>query len=336
MIKKIGKRLLILGVIAIIVVAGLMLVKAKRAKEAQTPPPKTYAVVVKTIVPKPSKVQLSLPYLAQVENERNVVLSSRMSARVVTIKHSGEKVKKGEIVAKLDTAELNANIASVKIALENLKKRHARTQALYKVKGASIEQLQKEESEIAALEAKLEALKSQLGYATLLAPVSGTIAKVFESEGSIAMPGKPLLSISSTEGFSLLVRLPDDVTPDAVIFRGKRYPVRALGSTYQGLNEYKVSLDDTQVTAGETVDIRVVVFEGKGIKLPFDALLDRNGKSVVFTVEGNKTTPQEVHIVQKGEEGVVIREDLSKEKIVVEKPDILLKLLTGISVKVKE
>jgi len=333
MIKKLGKRGLILLVIAGIVAGGLMLVKAKRAKEAQTPDPKVYAMVVKTMQAKPSQVQLTLPYLALVQNDENVVLSSRMSARVLMIKKSGEPVKKGEVLAKLDTEELKANIDSVKISLANLLKTHKRTKALYRVKGASIEQLQKEESNIAALKAKLKSLQNQMSYATLVSPVSGVIAKAFETEGSIAMPGKPLLNISATKGFSLLARLPDGIKPNAIIFKGKQYPVHALGSTFHGLNEYKGYVDAAHLTAGETTEIRVVIFEGNAIKLPFDAILNRDGKSYVLVTRKDKAVPKEVHIVQKGEEGVVIKEDLQKEKIIIAKPDILLKLLTGISVR---
>jgi RND family efflux transporter MFP subunit len=278
---------------------------------------------------------LTLPYLAQVYNDDNVVLSSRMSARVLMIKKSGQLVEKGDLLVKLDTQELQANIDSVKISLANLRKTHQRTKALYRIKGTSIEQLQKEETNIAALQAKLKSLENQMSYATILSPVSGVIAKVYEGEGSVAMPGKPLLSISASEGFSLLVRLPNDIRPDGVIFKAKRYALSALGSTYQGLNEYKTYVEDSNLTAGETVEVRVVVFEGRGIRLPFDTLLDRNGKSYVLVVKGSIAVPKEVHIVQKGEEGVVIREDLSGLKLVVAKPDILLKLLTGIALKVK-
>ena len=335
MIKTFAKRILILLVIAVIAAGGMMLVKAKKAREAKTPVAKVYSMVVKTMQASPAQVQLTLPYLAQVQNDENVVLSSRMSARVLMIKKSGDPVEKGEILAKLDTEELQANIASVEIALANLLKTHQRTKALYKVKGASIEQLQKEESNIAALRAKRKTLDNQMSYAELVSPVSGVIAKAFETEGSIAMPGKALLNISATKGFSLLARLPDGIKPKAIIFEGKQYPLQALGSTFQGLNEYKAYVDAAHLTAGETTEIRVLVFKGMATKLPFDAILNRNGKSYVLVVNGDKTVPREVHIVEKGEEGVVTKEDLSKEKIVVAKPDILLKLLTGISVKVE-
>jgi len=335
MIKTLGKRGLILLIIAALVAGGMMLIKAKQHKEAQTPLPKHYAMVVTTMEAKPSEVELTLPYLAQVENDDNVVLVSKMSGRVLKIKKSGERVEKGETVAILDTEELQANLDSVNISLANLLKTHQRTKALYRVKGASIEQLQKEESEIASLRAKAKSLKNQMSYAVLTSPVSGVIAKAFETEGSVAMPGKPLLNISATKGFSLLVRLPDAIKPDAVLFQNERYPIQPLGSTYEGLNEYKAYVEAPHLTAGETTEIRVIVFSGEGTKLPFDAILNRNGKSYVLKMEEDHAVPHEVHLVQKGEEGVVVSEDLSGMKIVVAKPDILLKLLTGLSVKVK-
>jgi len=331
--KKILKPVLILAVIALLVVLGLKAVKNKRDKEASTPAAKIYPVVVQTMVPKISDTRLTLPYLAVSTNEADVTLSSRIASRVESIKRSGERVKAGEVVARLDITDLTAKIDATKISLKNQIASFKRTKNLYKVKGASIEQLQKQQSTIASLHATLKTLQNQLDYATLTAPISGIVAKTMAAAGDIAMPGKALLSISALQGFSLLVRLPDTIKPDTIIFKGKEYPLVALGSTFQGLNEYKAYIDTVHLTAGETTEIRVVTFEGRATKLPFDAILDRNGKSYVLIIEKGRAIPTEVQIIQKGEEGVVIKEDLSKEKIVVAKPDILMKLLTGISVK---
>lgn len=336
MIKKILKALLILLVIAAIVFGGMKLIKAKREKEAQTSVAKVYPLVLKTMIPTREKVKLTLPYLAQVINEENVVLSAPMAARVLSIKKSGTKVEKGEILATLDTAELRANIDAANISLKNLFQTHKRTKALYRVKGASVEQLQKEESSIASLKAKLKALKNKLGYATLKAPLAGVIAKNFASVGTVSMPGKPLLSISAKKGFSLLVRLPDDTKAKAIRFQDKNYPLTPLGTTFHGLHEYKAVIDEANLSDGETVDVDVVLFDGTAQKLPFDAILDRNGKHTVFIAKGHQAVAKEVHIEQKGQEGVVLQEQLEGEKIIVAKPDILLKLLSGIAIKVEE
>ena len=80
----------------------------------------------------------------------------------------------------------------------------------------------------------------------------------------------------------------------------------------------------------------VVVLQHKGILLPFDALLNRDGKSYVLLVKGKKAELKEVHIVQSAEQGVVVSENLEGMQIVLAKPDILLKLTSGYALKVEE
>ena len=334
--KKTVKILIAVVVVAALALGGIKAVKAKRAKEASQPVAKVYPVVVDSYTPRFAPVQLTLPYLATVVNEEDVTLASRLSGRVEMIKKSGERVAKGDIVARVDSAELDAKIESAKVALKNLLKTHARTKALYRVKGASIEQLQKEESQIASLKAQIAALTNQRAYAVLRTPVSGVIAKSFETEGSIVLPGKPLVKISAQKGFSLLVRTPDSVIPKALLFGGKRYGLHALGTTFHGLNEYKAFVDVAGLTAGDRVDVNVVVFDEEATKLPFDTLLSRKGENNVLLIQGDHAVAKPVTILQSGEEGVAIAEDLKGSKLVLAKPDILLRLLSGYRLKVKE
>jgi multidrug efflux pump subunit AcrA (membrane-fusion protein) len=337
-------------VVAALVVGGVKAIKNARAKDAATPKAKIYPIVVKTMNPKLSQAKLTLPYLAEVANDKDVKLSSRIAARIVSIKRSGSSVKKGEVVIKLDTTSIEGSLSSVKeqyqaaeIALKNLEATHKRTLELLKVQGASIEESQKEESMIAGARANLNALnqkeielKNNLSYATITSPVNGVIAKTFSSRGAVSAPGKPLVAISSKNGFYLMVRVPTDLSIQGVSFNAKTYPVTALGTTYHGLAEYKVYTGSSNMTSGDRVEVDVVVFNNKAILLPFDALLNRNGKSYVLVVDGKRATAQEVHIIQSAEQGVVVSDNLEGKKIVVAKPDILLKLVSGYTLKVEE
>jgi len=334
--KKLVKIVLILAVIAALVLLGMMAVKNKKAKEASAPAAKTYPIVVQVMTPEVSDVTLTLPYLAESINETDVTISSRIASRIESIKKSGESVKAGEVVAKLDTTDLTAKIGAAKISLDNLIRSYKRTQALYKVKGASIEQLQKQQSAIASLHANLKTLNNQLSYATLTAPISGIIAKSLAAEGDIAMPGKPLVQISADKGFSLLVRTPEDIDPKAVIYKGEVYQLSALNSTANGLKEYKAYVDTEGLAAGDRVEVDVIVYEERGIKLPFDAVLNRDGKSYILRTDGNSSKAQEIHIIQSAQEGVVVSDQIKGQKIIVAKPDILLKLVSGYALKIKE
>ncbi|SFV61066.1 efflux transporter, RND family, MFP subunit [hydrothermal vent metagenome] len=335
--KSLLKVGLVLLVVAGLAILGIKKIKDKRAKEASTPIAKIYPIIAKSIEPKSSQVKLTLPYLAIGENESDVTLSSRIASRVEEMIQSGASVKKGEVIARLDTTEIKSNIKALKVSLLNLQKSHKRTQALYRVKGASIEQLQKEQSQIAELKAKIESLKNQLSYATLISPIDGVVTKVLLAVGDIAMPGKPMVQISANSGFSLLVRTPEEIRPKAVMYNEKEYKLNALNSTYHGLKEYKAYLNEAKgLTSGERVEVEVVVFEGQGILLPFDAILNRNGESEVLVVDGKHATPKKVTILQSAEQGVIVEDDLSSLKIVIAKPDILLKLTSGYALKVKE
>ena len=347
---KIVKVGLSVAVVAALVVGGVKAVKKARAKDANTPQAKIYPIVVSHFSPKMSEVELTLPYLAEVANDKDVKLSSRIAARIVSIKPSGSSVKKGEVVVTLDTTSIKSSLVSVKeqlqaanISLKNIQATHKRTLELLKVQGASVEESQKEigliantQAQRASLKQKEIELRNNLSYATIISPVNGVIAKTFSNRGALSAPGKPLVAISSKNGFYLMVRVPSEVTMRGVNFHSKEYRATALGSTFHGLSEYKVYTGDSKLISGDRVEVDVIVLHEKATLLPFDALLDRDGKSYILVIDANKAIPQEVHIVQSAEQGVVIAENLEGKEIVVAKPDILLRLSSGYALKVKE
>jgi multidrug efflux pump subunit AcrA (membrane-fusion protein) len=346
-ILKIGIALL---VIIGLVVVGVKKLKEKREANSNAPQAKIYPIVVDSFSPKMKKVRLTLPYLAEVANDKDVKLSSRIAARILKIKRSGSVVKKGDIVVELDTTNIKSSLASVKeqlqaasLSLKNLKATHQRTLDLLKVQGASIEESQKETSMIATAEAALVSLKQKkielknsLSYAQIISPVDGTISKTFSNVGALSGPGKPLVAISSENGFYLMVRIPNDLPIIGVIFEGTEYSATALGSTYHGLSEYKVYVGDKKLISGDRVEVDVITLEQNAMLLPFDTLLNRDAKEYVLVINGNKADPKEVHIIQSAEQGVVVSENLEGKNLVVAKPDILLRLVSAYLLKVKE
>ena len=349
-VKGFLKFIIFIAVVAGLAFLGIKKVKEARAKDASTPKAVVYPIVASTISPKISNVKLTLPYLAEVDNDNDVQIASRVAARVERIKKTGEQVIKGEIVVRLDTTstrsainEIKSQIRASKVTLANLEATHRRTLKLLKVQGASIEQSQRESSQIASIKEKINALrekivslKNNLSYATITSPVDGVVSKSFVSQGAISSPGKPLLSIRSKNGFYLKVRVPSETKIRGVILNHKFYSATPLKSTFHGLNEYKVYTNDNSLVTGDRVQVDVVVFNQQATLLPFDAILNRDGKSFVLVANGNRAKPQEVHILKSAEQGVAISDNLEGKKIVVAKPDILLKLTSGYALKVEE
>lgn len=357
--KKILKYIIILVIIAGIVIGGMKIIKAKRQAEAQLPKAVTYSLNVKTLQPKVTNTSLTLPYLAITKSNDDVKISSRVSARIEYIVKNGKVVRKGDKIVKIDDKDLKTQLETVRlnikslesqlnskqIALKNLNNTHQRTQKLLDVKGASQEEFDREVTNIEAaksgidtlkfkiqeLEANKASINNKLSYTTIKSPVDGIVTRL-SNVGDIAMMGKPLISISAKSNSYLLVRLPLDIDAKSIVYNKKVYPLSALNTTSNGLLEYLANINEN-LASEQTINIDVVIFNGDGYKLPHDAILNRNGKSYVLVVNGDKASPKKVKIVANGEQGVIVDGVKTDEKIVIAKQDILLKLLSGIKVK---
>jgi len=344
------KQIIQLSIVILIVIGGIVAIRKAVVKDRSLPVAKTYDITVSTIKPQVTDVTLKLPYLAITQNDQDVALASKIAARVEFVVTSGTMVRKGQVVARLDNTTVEASrksvisqLASANTALKNLQATHKRTLELLAVKGASIEQSEREESSLAALEAQVESLKQNLNdvnntmtYATIASPVDGVVSKNILNVGDMAMPGQPVISVSAAKDFYLMVYVPSNVKVYGVEVNDKPYNAVPLNTTMNGLAAYKVKVDVPGMTTGEKVEVNVIVYKGKGIELPFDAILNRDGVSYVLVKNGDKADPVKVNLIQSGEEGAVISNtELQGKELVVAKQDILLNLLTGATLKAK-
>ena len=345
------KTIIWIVVVVVILTGAVTVVKKAKKRDSDAPIAKTYSMVVNTIKPELKEATLTLPYLAIVQNDEDVILASKISARIESLKSIGTTVSKGQVIVRLDNTSvesgiqsINAQIASANTGLKNLQSAHKRTLELLAVKGASIEQSEMEESRIVEAESKIEALNqssndlvNNRSYATITAPTSGMISKSMLNVGDMAMPGQPIAIISAKGGSYLKLSVPADLKVYGVTMNGTSYQTIPLNSTFNSLAEYKVINNDLALMTGERVEVNVEIFKGIAIKLPFDAILNRSGRSYVFIKDNDKSIATEINIIQSGEDGIVISNNqLAGKEIVVEKQDILLKLLTGVSLKSKE
>ncbi|GAX87876.1 conserved hypothetical protein [Lebetimonas natsushimae] len=343
-----------------LVIGGVKLVKKRKAEEAKLAAAKIYPIVVKTIQPK-TQATLTYPYLALVKNDSQITVTTKFTGKVTCIVNAGEVVHKGVIVAKIDDTNLKANLKATNekikslreklnaenITLKNLIATHKRTAALLKVKMASIEQYQAEESKLASLKAQIQAdkntlhsLKAQktailndLKYTEIKSPIDGVIAQKFVNKGDNAFPGKPLLTIATNKGNYLFVAVPDNFKK--AIYKNKMYNLIALNSTFNGIPSYKINVNDKNLILGEKVKIKLVSFNGNATILPYNSILTINGKNYVFIPNGKHAQIKEVHILAKGTEGVAVKEKINSP-VIISKPDILLRIKAGYPIKIME
>jgi len=353
------------GLVAVVavglVVGGVSLIKAKKEKLAQDKPMKSYTMLVSTMDVKKQDEVLTLPYLATIQSDNNVFISSRVSARIENIAKCGKKVKKNELLVKLDTRELLAKKTALKLQIDTtlsdvsakqntlitIKSSHDRTKELLAVKGASQESYDKEASAIISLEAAINSLKnkikilqtnlieidSAISYAIIKSPISAMVSKCYMNQGDIATPSKPILRLESQNGKYLLVR--SGIKAKELIYEDKVYPLIKMDNTYDGLEEYRADIS-SDLSTNQRVDINLIVYDERGIKVPLGAILQKDSHTYCFVAKGDKADVVEVKILAQGIEGVVVDGLKDGAKIVVAKPDVLLKLLAGVGISTKE
>lgn len=260
---------IIIGVL--LVGSGVMVVKNKKKAMAHLPSMKVYHQVVSMTTPQNQDIILTLPALAEVQSDQDVVLSSKLSSRITSMVKSGDKVMKGQVVVTLDheellakkeaislqTFSLDAEITAQQVALDTALASHKRTKTLLDARGASVEEFDAEKSKLASLRAGLKGLTSKKGvlkqnekevsnllsYAVITSPIDGMVSSTSANVGVIAMPGKPLLSIQADSGKYLLVRSADDIRPEKVLFEEQSYPLVVLNHTFKGLDEYRADVE---------------------------------------------------------------------------------------------
>ncbi len=105
----------------------------------------------------------------------------------------GQKVQKGQILAKIDDGGLSQQLSQLKIQEELAKTTFERQQRLWDQKIGSEMQYLQAKSNYEAQNQAIAQLEQQVAKTIVTAPFSGTIDDVFTEQGSVVMPGQSQL-----------------------------------------------------------------------------------------------------------------------------------------------
>ncbi|NPA55175.1 MAG: biotin/lipoyl-binding protein [Epsilonproteobacteria bacterium] len=353
---KILQFIIAITLAGLLALGGIMLIKKRRAEDAHSQTAKIYPIVVKTYQAKEHEAILSLPYLAEVKNDKEVTINSKFAGKILYIAKLGDKVRKGDILVKIDNTDLKAKLKEVnsqinslknklnaeKLNLNNLLATHKRTKQLLDVKMASIEEYQNEQNKIANLKASIkadtnniQALKANkasiinnMSYTLIKSPIDGVISAKFLNKDDNVFMAKPILKISANNGNYLFISLAND--KKEIIYKNKFYPLIPLHTSINGLLNFKAIVNDKNLINGQKVNIQVVEFHKQAKTYPYDSILSINNQNYVFDISGGV---HKVNIIAKGENEVVLQN--APDEVIVAKPDILLKIKAGYPITIK-
>jgi RND family efflux transporter MFP subunit len=131
-----------------------------------------------------------------VNADKNIIVSPETGGNIVTIDaKEGDKVRKGQILGRLNTEMIERTIKEVQINYDLAVTTYNRRKKLWDQKiGSEMEFLQAK-SQKESLEQKLESLRAQLDMALIKSPIDGIVDEIYQKIGEIAGPQIPFARV---------------------------------------------------------------------------------------------------------------------------------------------
>jgi RND family efflux transporter MFP subunit len=258
----------------------------------------------------------SFPVLATVLTSEEITLACQIQGEILEMgPREGQTVKKGELLARIDTREIDqqilaeeAKLEAAKADLVNKTDQFKRLKAVLDKGGTSQSEYDAAQTAVLAaehtvesLKRLIEALKIRKGYGEIRSPANGIVAARLAEPGNICAPSEPLYRITVTGGARVRVALPqniiDKLQPDStlVLTNGKDlinvtlsriFP--ALDARALGFAEASVDKPPFGAKSGGRVPGRVILSQRKqALVVPHKALLVSSSdpaKGTVFKV----------------------------------------------------
>jgi len=315
--KKIIIRLISIIAVVVLIIKGKGLLESRKAEIANESLPALGSVTVPVVKAKQGSMQNKVPFLAQVISDKSIKLSTKLAGYVEKVLvEEAQKVKKGEVLVRIDALELNSNIDALKATLnaqsydlELARSIYERNKKLFAIGGLAKEQLDISRVSLKAKSSimentkqKIEQLTHQLSYLKIVAPFDGEIDAILLHEGDLAASGNPILTMSNGVKKLLFSYAPHNtsIQKDQLVF-SKDQKIGSIKSIYtisqNGLVNAEVKLASVlDLPVGSSMNIEVLTKEAKGCIVPSDTVLHKKESTFVMSYAEGKFSPMKVKV----------------------------------------
>lgn len=199
-------RFVLLFAISIVIGWGVLNAVKNRSDagyEAPVPP-------VRIAKPQLGRVVQSLKFNAYVEAQSMIPVVPFVAGTILEYyPEQGMAVKRDQVLAEIDPTPYKLQYDQARAAYLAADASYERVKGLVAVKAATQQSLDEITAQRDAYKAQMELAEVQIGYASVKAPVSGTILTVDSAKGGIAAQGVLLCSIADLSDLVVRVAIPE-------------------------------------------------------------------------------------------------------------------------------
>lgn len=282
---------------------------------------------------------------------RSVDIMSELSKKISMVSFKdGSVVRKGQLLYKLDDADIRARLRQLQAELHLARINESRLSELLKTETVRREDYDIALSKLQSLQAGKEILQVDLSKTAITAPFSGTIgiSKVFT--GTLVHPGMPLVNLQEEGIYKLLFSVSEKYLPlvkkgtsiqfstaldstimtatvvstePSVDMQSRNITVQATTGNHGGKLKPGMSAKIYFNTAGKT---------GKGIMIPTEALMPGANGYNVFVVHNSQAKITPVTVSYRNEQEALIASGLNNGDTVMISNQ--LRAADGVAVKI--
>ncbi|RUM29724.1 MAG: efflux RND transporter periplasmic adaptor subunit [Aquifex sp.] len=317
-------------------------------KEEKSKVKKERVIEVSVLEVKSEKVLVSTPFKGTFKARKDVILVSQEPGIIVELyKFEGDIVKKGDILAKIDTSVIEKSIEKLKEQLRELKEEYLlqrkiveRRKELFERELIAKEDYERELVKLKTLEARVKALERELDKQKAIyeryyikAPFNGEIAERYVSEGDYVSPQQKVFRIVATNPLEFVFKIPQKYVSS--VEKGKNVKIFVEGA---GNIEGKVFYisptadDNTQITVKVLISNKngkvkpgmygIVEFplkRVKAFKVPENAVALMGNKKILWKVSDSIALPVQVKVIKSNEGFLYVVGDIKEgDKIAID------------------
>ncbi|MFT3931192.1 MAG: efflux RND transporter periplasmic adaptor subunit [Spongiibacteraceae bacterium] len=296
-------------------IPALLLLQGCGPKEAKTTAQAAPALTVQAASAKrvewPQTIQVSGPIVAWQEA---IIGSEIAGQRLVELRvNVGDRVKKGDVLARYNTDTLQAEQAELKALWQQAEADRVRALALDGVGALSRQQVDNYINQAAVAKARLDAKNLQLRYATVVAPADGVVSARSATLGAIGTVGSELFrlilngrlewrgELSAEQlplvkaGQTVALALPDGTTAQAKI----RQLSPSLDARSRMATAYADIAPGSGAHAGMYVSGTIAMQARSALVVPAVSVIIRDGRNYVFTIGAANSSDASTKVTQQ-------------------------------------
>lgn len=288
----------------------------------------------------PHDIAQTVRLLGTIQAKRSTVLTAKATGFLEHVAHAGQKLSKGNLIAKLDNNEIEKNYKLSQSAEKIAKDQFDRRTQLHKGNISSKKDLEDARTVWIEAQKSLSAAKIEYDKTKFEAPFDGVVGTYKIREGTQVQGGDAIgLFYDPTDliiDFNIPAPLLNKLSNTSALIVNKQ--------SLKVLHIQKMIDPDTHMSPayadypcagiiGSVLDIDLAIEERKNVlTIPYEAVFLRNGNTFVYLVKDNKATLTSVELGLQVKDKVEIKEGLSKDDLIIVRghgrlyPDISVKI----------